>query len=449
MKRAANSTVCLINLGCAKNLVDSEVLLGQLATSGYVPYPDLEKADIIIINTCGFIEPSRQESQRAIRLALKKKKSFPSKIVGVIGCYVEMAKEQLSRCFPQVDFWLGVKELGSLLEAIEGNKIKCSRYSFLYDDRMPRILSTPSVWAYVKIAEGCSHKCSFCTIPSIKGPYRSRSMASIVREVKDLVELGVKEVNLISQDTTYFGRDRFKRSQLSRLLEELIKIPKLTWIRWLYGFPEEVDDSLIAVMTDRKICPYFDLPFQHSHPQVLRQMRRGFSGHQALQLMAKIRKKIPDAVFRTSLIVGFPGEGQREFQDLLNFVREAEFDHLGVFLYSREKGTTAYKLGDPVPLEEKKRRKELIMSLQAEISRKKLSRFLGQRLEVLFDGTSNRQKTIFYGRSRYQAPEVDGVVKVTNFKNRKPPFPGIYLVEIIGYGQYDLRGKIIDDKVIN
>lgn len=445
MKEKAKPTVCLINLGCAKNLVDSEVLLGQLAASGYIPYAEPEKADLIIINTCGFIDLSRQESHRAIKFALKMKKNFPPKVVGVIGCYVEMAREQLSRRFPQVDFWLGVKELGSLLEAIRGEKIKCSRHTFLYNEKMPRILSTPSVWAYVKIAEGCSHKCSFCTIPYIKGPYRSRSIASIVREVKNLVELGVKEVNLISQDTTYFGRDRSKRSQLSHLLGELIKIPKLHWIRWLYGFPEEVDDSLIAVMTDRKICPYFDLPFQHSHPQVLRRMRRGFDGRQALQLMTKIRKKIPDAVFRTSLIVGFPGEGQKEFQDLLNFVREAEFDHLGVFLYSREKGTPAYKLGDPVPLEEKKKRKQLIMSIQAEISRKKLCRFLGQKLEVLIDGRSNRQQTVFYGRTRYQAPEVDGFVKVGQFNSQKPPSPGIFIVEITGHGQYDLRGKIIND----
>ncbi|MCX7973594.1 MAG: radical SAM protein, partial [Candidatus Aminicenantes bacterium] len=243
MMLAKNLTICLINLGCAKNLVDSEVILGRLASSGYILYPEPEGADIIIINTCGFIEASRQESQKAIRLALKQKKLYPSKIIGVIGCYVEMAREQLAKLFPQIDFWLGVKELGSILEAIEGKKIKSSLSSFLYNDKMPRILSTPPVWAYLKIAEGCSHCCSFCTIPSIKGPYRSRSIASIVREAQNLVALGVKEINLISQDTTYFGRDRFKKPQLGRLLEEMIKIPRLRWIRWLYGLPEEVDDS--------------------------------------------------------------------------------------------------------------------------------------------------------------------------------------------------------------
>ncbi|MCX7973077.1 MAG: radical SAM protein, partial [Candidatus Aminicenantes bacterium] len=206
-----------------------------------------------------------------------------------------------------------------------------------------------------------------------------------------------------------------------------------------------VDDSLIAIMTDRKICPYFDLPFQHSHPHVLRLMRRGFSGRQALKLISKIRKKIPEAVFRTSLIVGFPGEGQKEFQNLLDFVREAEFDHLGVFIYSQEKGTPAYSLGDPISFEEKKRRKDTIMQLQAEISRKKLSRFVGQKLEVLLDGSSNPQKTIYYGRSRYQAPEVDGIVKVSGGQANKPLSPGITMVEITGYGRYDLRGIIIDE----
>lgn len=438
-------TVCLINLGCAKNLVDSEVILGQLVTGGYTPLADLDKAEIILINTCGFIKDAREESHKIIRQVLKQKRVNPSKIVGIIGCYVEKSREELSQCYAEVDFWLGVKELDQVAEAIEGRKIRPRHHSFLYDENMPRILSTPSVWAYVKIAEGCSHSCSFCTIPSIKGPYRSRSITSIVREVRQLADLGIKEVNLISQDTTYFGRDRGNKSKLVRLLEELIKIPKIAWIRWLYGFPEEIEDSLLEVMTDSKICPYFDLPFQHSHRRVLRLMRRGFDGPQAIKLITKIRQKIPSATIRTSLIVGFPGEGKKEFKDLIDFVREAEFDHLGVFIYSPEPGTPAYTYGDPITLTEKRKRRDKIMELQAEISRKRLRRFVGQKLEILLDGSSDREKTILFGRSRYQAPEVDGMVKIFWGKGDNPPPAGLTLVEITGSGRYDLRGRPVNE----
>jgi len=440
-----NKTVCLINLGCAKNLVDSEVILGRLASSGYIPFPEPERADIILINTCGFLEAARRESRKFIRQMLRWKKIYPAKIIGVIGCYVELARERLSLLFPQIDFWLGVKEIDRVVEVLEGKKFKPSSRTFLYDENMPRILSTPPVWAYIKIAEGCSHSCAFCTIPSIKGPYHSRSIASIVREARQLAVLGVKEINLISQDTTYFGRDLGNESKLPRLLEELIKIPGIAWIRWLYGFPEEIDDSLLEVMTDPRICPYFDLPFQHAHRRILRLMRRGFDGRQAIKLITKIRQKIPDAVIRTSLIVGFPGEGPEEFRQLLDFVRQAEFDYLGVFTYSREQGTAAYELGDPVSPEEKKERKEAIMELQAEISRRRLSRFLGQKLQALLDGSSSPGKTIYYGRTRYQAPEVDGIVRIVWRKKDNPPRPGLAWIEITGSGQYDLQGRLIDE----
>jgi len=440
-----NETVCLINLGCAKNLVDSEVILGRLASSGYIPFPEPERADIILINTCGFLEEAREESRKFIRRMLEWKKIYPSKKIGVIGCYVELARERLSLLFPQVDFWLGVKEIDRVVEVLRGEKFRPSSQAFLYDENMPRILSTPPVWAYIKIAEGCSHSCAFCTIPRIKGPYRSRSIASIVREARQLAELGVKEINLISQDTTYFGRDRGNEPKLARLLEELIKVPGIAWIRWLYGFPEEIDDSLLEVMTDPKICPYFDLPFQHAHRRILRLMRRGFDGRQAIKLINRIRQKIPEASIRTSLIVGFPGEGQGEFRALLDFVRQAEFDYLGVFTYSREEGTAAYELGDPVSPAEKKERKEAIMQLQAEISRKRLSRFLGRKLQVLLDGSSSPGKKIYYGRTRYQAPEVDGVVRIVWRNKDKPPRSGLAWIEITGYGRYDLQGRLIDE----
>lgn len=443
MLSSPKPTICLLNLGCAKNLVDSEVILGKLSVSGYIPYPDPEKADIILINTCGFIEAARRESRRAIRRVLKFKQQDPAKVVGVIGCFVAKEREKLVRSFPEIDLWLGVKELGQIVEAIEGKKLRAQRHTFLYGDKMPRLLSTPKVWAYIKIAEGCSHACSFCTIPQIKGPYRSRRMASVIREAEKLVESGVKEVILISQDTTYFGRDRKQRSELPRLLEKLIKIPKLAWVRWLYGFPEEVDDRLLEVMQDSKICPYFDLPFQHSHPRVLKLMRRGFDGSRALKLVEKIRCRIPDAALRSTLIVGFPGEGKKEFLDLTRFVREAQFDHLGVFTYSAEPGTEAYSLGDPVPTAEKEQRRLEIMELQAEISRQRLRCFRGQRLEVLFDGTTDSNQKFYLGRTKYQAPEVDGQVKLLHAGEKLFPCPGIYRVEIIRTSQYDLQGRFL------
>ncbi len=442
MPRHQKRTVCLINLGCAKNTVDSEVVLGILAEAGYIPYPDPEQAHIILINTCGFIEPARRESQRAIRRAVQYKKNHPSKVIGVIGCYVEKERDFLRQKFPQVDLWLGVKELASIKPALEGKSWFPAQATFLYHDKLPRLVSTSSVWAYIKISEGCSHACSFCTIPQIKGPYRSRSINSIVREAKQLAEAGVKEINLISQDTTYFGRDKGKEKQLARLLKELTKIPGVAWIRWLYGFPEEVDQPLLEVMREEKICPYFDLPFQHSHPKILRLMKRRGHRDSALKLMDKIRRTLPEAAIRTSLIVGFPGEGEAEFKDLCRFVQEAEFDHLGVFLYSAEPGTKAFSLGDPVPMSEKKRRQEEIMRLQAKISRRRLKRFVGQKLPVLLEGTSNPQKTIFFGRTRFQAPEVDGQVKVIWREREKTPAPapGLGLVEIYQADEYDLRG---------
>ena len=440
MSLPKGQTVCLINLGCAKNLVDSEVLLGLLAEAGYIPYPDPAMAEVILINTCGFIQPARSESRKVIREALRHKKRDPNKRIGVLGCYVEKEKESLKQLFPEIDFWLGVKELEKIVPAIQGQDFSASRYTFLYRENMPRLLSTPPVWAYVKIAEGCSHGCSFCTIPAIKGAYRSRPLVSVINEVKALAEAGVKEINLISQDTTYYGRDRGKRHELATLLEALVKIPGIAWVRWLYGFPEEINESLLKIMTEPKICPYFDLPFQHSSRSVLKLMRRGFDGRQALRLLERIRRYLPDATFRTSLIVGFPGEGKREFQDLVNFVREAEFDHLGVFVYSPEPGTEAYSLGDPIADQEKKRRRHEIMALQAEISRRRLKRFLGRKMEALIDGTTNKTKTIYYGRTKYQAPEVDGGVKIPWPEGKKPPAPGLGWVEIIKTGRYDLRG---------
>ncbi|MDH7511610.1 MAG: 30S ribosomal protein S12 methylthiotransferase RimO [Clostridiales bacterium] len=440
-------SVALISYGCAKNLVDSEVMLGYLSGAGYAILPEPEKADVVILNTCGFITPAREEAARAIEdaLSLKKRKKRP--LVVAAGCYVERYKNSLEQAFPEVDIWLGVKDYDKIVQAIEGKPFRAGRRTFLCSHTTPRLLSTPSSWAYIKISEGCSHKCSFCAIPLIKGPYRSRPIDSIIEEARQLVHLGVREINLISQDTTSYGRDRGMKNGLAKLLEKLSSLPRLGWIRILYGYPEEISINLLDVMTATKICSYFDLPFQHADPSILKVMGRSMDSRRAMALLDRIRSRVSDASIRTSLIVGFPGEGKREFLRLKDFVREARFDHLGVFTYSPEEGTPAFRLGDPVAEGVKIRRQQEIMDLQAEISFANNKRYLGQRVDVLIESTSpsaflRRDGLALRGRGRFQAPEVDGVIYV-----RAPSPCGrrlrvIEKVEITAVDVYDLHGMI-------
>lgn len=440
-------TVALISYGCAKNLVDSEVMLGYLSRAGYAILPDPEKADIIILNTCGFIRPAREESARAIEDAVSLKRGKKAALVVAAGCYVERYKDSLEQTFPGVDIWLDVKDYDKIVQALEGEPFPPGRRTFLCSHTTPRLLSPPSSWAYLKISEGCSHRCSYCAIPLIKGPYRSRSIHSIVEEAGQLVNLGIREINLISQDTTSFGRDRGLENGLVKLLEKLSSLPRLGWIRILYGYPEEVTDKLIDVMSDAKICSYFDLPFQHADPAILRRMRRSMESRRALGLLDRIRGKLPDASIRTSLIVGFPGEGKKEFLKLRNFVREARFDHLGVFAYSPEEGTSAFRLGDPVGEEVKIKRQHEIMALQAEISLYNNKKYLGRHLDVLIEsappaGAPRRGGSVVLGRGQFQAPEVDGVIHVRAVLPPGRRLGPIEKVEITAAHVYDLHGVI-------
>ena len=435
--------VALITLGCAKNLVDSEVMLGYLEGAGYAFVARPEEADVVIINTCGFIRPAKEETTRTLSQAGHLKKRDQKKKIVAIGCYVERNKDILRSKFPEIDFWLGVNDFHHIVEAVEDKPFQKSTYCFLYDHTSPRILSTPPGWAYLKISEGCSHQCSFCAIPLIKGPYRSRTLSSIVMEAETLVSKGAKEINLISQDSTHYGQDMGLKDGLTALLHDLLSIKDIEWIRVLYGYPEEITDALIEVMQEEKICSYLDLPFQHSHPQIIKRMKRAMDGERALRLIKKIRKKIPDLALRTSLVVGFPGEGKDEFENLANFVREAKFDHLGVFTYSQEEGTDCFGLGDPVREKVKKRRKERIMNIQADISFQNNSKYLHQHLDVLIEGTLREDSSQIIGRARFQAPEVDGIIFLHS------PFPlakvvnTIQKVEINAYDIYDLYGNII------
>ncbi len=418
-------------------------MAGLLARSGFRLIADPAGAEVIILNTCGFIGPSKDEADAAIRSALApRRRGAPPKVI-VAGCYVERNRDELSARYPAVDAWIGVKDFDNIVAVVRGKRYRPGRRTFLYDGAAPRAVSTPSSWAYLKISEGCSHACAFCSIPSIKGPYRSRTMRSIVDEARRLAGGGVRELDLISQDTTYYGRDRASRSRLPRLLRDLGRVPGLAWIRLLYGYPEEVDDALIDALGGEMVCRYLDIPFQHADPGILRKMGRSMSARRALRLLDKLRVAVPEIAVRTSLIVGFPGEGRAQFGALKAFVEEAQFDHLGVFAYSREEGTAAHGLGDPVPEKVKSARCDEIMALQAEISSRKLRRRVGETIEVLLEGPSDEDPGIWIGRAESQAPEVDGVVFVVGVTPEAAASGPLRRVEITASGSYDYRGRLI------
>lgn len=434
--------VALISLGCAKNLVDSEVMLGYLKKSGYALVTDAEEADVLIVNTCGFIQPAKDEANEVLANAVKTKQRGKRKKVIAAGCYVERNRQELQKSFPDIDAWMGTRDFDKIVHVVEGLPYLSPAQCYLYDHRTPRLVSTPSAWAYVKISEGCSHHCSFCAIPLIKGPYRSRSISSIKKECSDLVSRGVKEINLISQDSTYFGRDSGIPNGLAKLLKELIDIKKLEWIRVLYGYPEEISEPLLEIMQEDRICSYLDIPFQHADRNIIKAMKRGLDGPRALVLIEKIRKKLPDVSLRTSLIVGFPGEGHEEFLRLKRFVVQAQFDHLGVFIYSPEEGTDCFLLGNPVANTAKQQRLEEIFEIQAEISFKKNFKYMGQTIDVLVEGRLKDKKNLLLSRGRFQAPEVDGVVFITGGKSISDIVNSIQKVEITNRDVYDLSGKL-------
>lgn len=434
--------IALVSLGCAKNLVDSEVMLGIIEKQGYALVPDIEKADIIVINTCGFIHPARVEARDVIEKAVRIKNKSKNKKIIVTGCYVQRNLGSLEKAYPEVDVWTGVTDFDKIISIIEGKPYERAQDCFLYDHTTPRHLSTPPSWAYIKISEGCSHACSFCAIPLIKGPYRSRRIPSIVEEVGRLISKGIKEINLVSQDSTYYGRDLGLKEGLAHLLEKLLAIDNLGWIRVLYSYPEEITEPLLDIMCDKRICSYLDIPFQHSDLSIVKRMKRGFDGARSLKLLEHIRHKIPDVAIRTSLIVGFPGEGKREFDDLETFVAQARLDHLGVFTYSPEEGTGCVEMGDPVKENVKLKRKNRIMDIQAGISFANNKKYVGRVMDVLIEGTLKQDRNLLIGRGQFQAPEVDGVVFITSPNKDPDIFNTIQKVEITEPDVYDLYGKL-------
>ena len=408
----------IISLGCARNLVDSEVMAGLLQKSDYRMVEEPAGADIVLVNTCGFIGPAKEESiETILEVARLKEEGKVGKLV-VAGCLSQRYPDELAAELPEVDLFIGTGEVPRIAEILREHELDASRRkyigvpSYLYDHDTPRVRSTPSYTAFLKVSEGCDHKCAFCIIPQLRGPHRSRSVESIVTEAAALGRNGVKEINLIAQDLTAYGRDRKDGTTLHGLLRELASVDGLEWIRLLYAYPNYLDKPLLEVIRDcEKICKYVDIPFQHASPSLLRRMRRGKSGSEVRQAVEKLRAAIPGLTLRTSLIVGFPGETEEDFAQLLEFVETTEFERLGVFKYSPEEGTAAARMDETVSEEEKERRWQEIMDLQSSISRKKNEALIGRIQRVMIDEFDLRS-TQASGRTQAHAPEVDGVVYV-------------------------------------
>ncbi len=414
----APRTIHFVSLGCAKNRVDTEVMLGVAGLEGFVHVEDPAEAEVIVVNTCGFIGPAKEESIDTIFEMAQFKADGRCEQLVVAGCLSQRYPEELSAQMPEVDHFLGssdMLQLGPVLSKRAGRMLVGNPADYTMRATDPRVITQRGHSAYLKIAEGCNRSCSFCTIPSFRGKQRSRSVDDLVREATRLAEQGVVELNLISQDTIAYGRDLPRRPNLAELIEALGEVPGLRWLRLHYLYPEKLSDALLALLAEHpKVLPYIDMPLQHAATGMLKRMRRGHGGKRLYELVDRLRRRIPDLVFRSSFIVGHPGETEAEFQELVDFVRWAEFDHLGVFLYSKEEGTLSGTLGKEVPEELARRRNRELMEVQRPISRARLEARVGTEVEVLVDGVSDESDFLLEGRWWGQAPEVDGKIVLAN-----------------------------------
>lgn len=414
------NTVNIISLGCPRNLVDSEIMLGLLKEAGFKISENIEKSDVVIVNTCAFIEDAKKESIDVIlQLAELKKKGRISFII-VSGCLAQRYDKKLAGELKEVDAFTGVgnvKDIVRVTRSLQKNKtiIKIKeKPEYLYSHKTPRLLMTPAHYAYIKIQEGCSNSCSYCVIPDIRGPYRSRGMDSILKEADMLLnKKGVSEINLIGQDTTSYGADIYRRKALPELLRKISGLSgEKAWIRLLYTHPAHFTDDVIDVIRDYPICKYIDLPIQHINDEILRKMNRRTTRGNLVSLIQKIRNKIPDVTLRTSIIVGFPGESDTQFKELLAFLKEIKFERLGAFIYSREEGSRAYDFKNHIPEITKQARLKRIMELQQEISRRTNEKLLNRVIKVLIDKKVEKENNLFMARTEADAPEVDGAVYV-------------------------------------
>ena len=441
----------IVSLGCARNLVDSEVMAGLLEQNLYEIVQEPADADVVLVNTCGFIEAAKAESiDTIVEIARLKEEGKIKKLV-VAGCLAQRYPEELAQELPEVDLFIGTGEVPRIAQILRDSEANQDRRlfiglpSYLYDHATPRLRTTPSYSAFLKVSEGCDHKCAFCIIPQLRGPHRSRPIDSVVDEAGRLAREGVKEINLIAQDLTAYGRDRKDGTTLAGLLRKMAEVPEIVWIRLLYAYPNFLDDALLELIRDSaKICKYIDIPFQHISPRILQRMRRGKSGSAVRDAVQKLRDAIPGITVRTSLIVGFPGETEEDFKLLLDFVEETRFERLGIFKYSEEEGTAAATMGEKVNEEEKERRWQEVMELQAGIAYESNKALIGTIQQVMIEGI-DAETGEFEGRTQAHAPEVDGVVCVRNQMNGQTltPRPGDILnVKITDTLDYDLMGEI-------
>lgn len=441
-------TIHTVSLGCPKNLVDTEIMLGRLAHQGWRVVASPEEAGVLLVNTCAFIAPAAQEAVDTILELARHKETDPGKRLVVAGCLVARYGEDLLPPLPEVDLFVGVNDFPRLPELLNGLGVETAprlvqqapRFDYLKPQ--PRFPATPGHLAYLKLAEGCSHRCTFCTIPAIRGPYRSRPSATLVEEAQHLAAAGVKELNLVAQDTTAYGRDWGGAPGLAELLWKLAAIPGFTWIRLLYTHPAHFTPELMAALASLpKLAPYLDIPIQHAHDEVLRRMGRRYTRSHLLDLFRQLRRTIPGLALRTTVMVGFPGETEEHFKALVELVEEVQFEHLGVFLYYPEEGTPASRYPDPVPRRAARARARRLKSLQTRRVRRRLKALVGTVQPVLVEGVSPESEYLLTGRMITQAPDIDGQVYITSGEGKVGEVQPVRLTRAL---PFDLVGEILD-----
>jgi ribosomal protein S12 methylthiotransferase len=445
--------VGFVSLGCPKNLVDSEVMMGHLKQNGYEITADAADAETVVVNTCGFIDSAKKESIEAILEAARLKTEGHAKRLVVAGCLVERYRDELKAEMPEVDAFIGTNQINDILKVCnpETNtrslpivQLGNQTATYLYDESTPRVLATPSHYAFVKIAEGCDRPCAFCFIPQMRGHFRSRRFGSIVAEAHQLVEEGVKEIILVAQDSSRYGEDLGKPDALARLLRELSHVDGIEWVRVMYTYPTHISDAFLDVLAEEpRAVKYLDMPLQHASQNVLKLMKRGGNRKSLERLIQRVRDRVAGIAVRTTFISGFPGETEADFEELLGFIKDVEFDRVGVFTYSDEEGTPAFELADKVPGRIAARRRTSLMKQQARISRRKNKARVGETVRVLFEGESKESELLWQGRMETQAPDIDGCVLINDVPDGVLPATGDFVsVEITEAHEYDLIGRI-------
>src|SRR2546427_2158795 len=443
-----------ISLGCTKNLVDTEVRMGHLKVNGYQITADASEADTVVVNTCGFIDSAKQESIETILEAARLKTEGKATRLIVAGCLVERYRDELKAEMPEVDAFIGTSQTNDILSVCNPNtntrslpviRLGNQSATYLYDESTPRVLATPSHYAFIKIAEGCDRPCAFCFIPQMRGHFRSRRFGSIVAEAHQLAEEGVKELILVAQDSSRYGEDLGKQDALAHLLRQVAQTDDIESVRVMYTYPTHISDAFLDVLADEpKAVKYLDIPLQHASQNVLRLMKRGGNRGSLERLIERVRRRVPGIAVRTTFITGFPGETAKDFDELLAFVRNVEFDRVGVFTYSDEDGTPAFELPNKIDPKIARHRRDQLMKEQAKISRRKNKARIGRTMRVLFEGESNESELLWQGRMETQAPDIDGCVLINDVPAEFEPVPGNFVSVLITEShEYDLVGRVV------